>query len=1779
MDSTHVLEPFHPSRDAKGAFHSNKEWTSRGEFETLKTDQTLLTEKQRSSFRSDTRDRRLPKEKKTRSTATNSSASSASSSLSRGRSHTLQELSPMDRGEDERKKKDLMRRLRDIEGGKRAVEQDEYADSGDRGDQVEDRTEFWSSLYAQHPVLREAQAPGLGPAQSTLPLFSTSDHEPLDTSSNDRVPQSTTSTIDSTRQGRSTTTAAAHRIKVLQVLRKCTKESILRPGGTDRDQGRDHHYFESLAPDVSSTPSLHHQATRHLSAESGPFSFVLFFTVESALPACASNSGSTASSKNSTQSRRGGKRHVLEPSSCSPPTPIWLSYSNTASPAGEKTVECMGTFQPNNVHLANSTKTGWDTSFSSHGDIPPFYIYETRVLDLTAKATQPDGKEFHETTLKVDLVLTTSPPDSLGASAAALSYTFDRDLGHNRLTTIRFDDGDFEKDDELYYQGVVSNTKGSSKSKDQKRLKAAAAAAASVVPAYQEPDTGEHLVQATSEFFSKMGYWLYNSKVVQLIARDDRVRTKSSFSTREDIWMLGVCYSFQPVSRPTTLTGSVAKRRIRRSRSIRSLLESEKSLVRKNSGSRRRVASSTKTQPGAENSKIDLLTTTTHLDQHSNSLGPLESTSVTRVDPSTVATLQDSTSKSVGNGALLEASPLSRTGSISPTVTETGEGKDRMQQHSRSFSYSNLSKLIPPRSPPTSSVSLQGVQSESLPSSATATSFSALSKHRSSRRPTPRPVSSSVEFAQHDEPEKSNPPSLEAEPSSYNHDLPAAHYANQKQKEEKVSEPAPAAPPSPRKTTRRRLTISGLFSWDGVKTGAESPPVPPVPQADSISVLKIIVAESNKAASKPRPQQSPPPHQRENDSPMEQSPLSKDPVPAPATSLTGRRPRSSAVNSVERSTPLTNGGRRSPPSSWGAASGVKIQLDSDRESRPTRVHSSGNIAEMNSTAKNGTKDRADPRVAVLTDERKEALSYIRSGMGPLRGSLPQENAGSDIDLSQSQRPQHRGHVSQRSRSEGVFMDLVSSKKSSKATSTLAPLSTSVTESRSPIDIDHQRGPASTPVSDSFARSHSGNEAPEPDTAVQAPKRSWRRSLSLSIASAKSSFPSMGLFSPTTSTPPTPAIPSTISGATGSLSMSSPRKSFLGSRSRTTGVEGGSDTQLLHDKVFQDQDLNIDQVSLLPSTSAYLSLLLSPPMLTISPETSEDDTSTGTATPNEDNTPTDKAPKRKGTVDLNGALIAAHHFQKQREQQRQTLTRFMMDFQSRLWFTYRKDLSRIEPSFYTCDSGWGCMMRTGQSLLAQAFVQVMMGREWRVHLPQSKPSNALSPEANEREQRKQRQHLRRYRRMLGWFCDEPAATSPKAYYSIHGIAKEGLALDKKIGEWFGPATVAHALQRLSVKHKDCPLQIVVNMDGCVRFSTLLQAAATPIDLSSSVSSMTGEALEDGTVVLPWIRPVLLMLPTRFGLDKVTESYRGNLKRLFRMPQFLGIAGGRPGRSLYFVASQGDDLYYYDPHFVKARVPPEDIVVSYPVPSFHCGVVRSMDVQELDPSMLLGFLVRSLEELQDLKKRLDEDMERRDCPLVTLMDDLTPLEEVQKANVGFHMVEKVDYAWEEVQEQPPAPPVRPRSELFDQEQKQEQEKEQQGYKDEQEQPRPPLPQQEQQFRPKELLESQQEQEGEVGERGANADVDLRDDFVDRLCAHESRNRHDEQGRDSATAPLSVSHGPLQGGLSFPVEPLVLTATLDATASTSLRPVLDNQEDENDEEGVDVEDDDEEWEKDVF
>jgi len=93
------------------------------------------------------------------------------------------------------------------------------------------------------------------------------------------------------------------------------------------------------------------------------------------------------------------------------------------------------------------------------------------------------------------------------------------------------------------------------------------------------------------------------------------------------------------------------------------------------------------------------------------------------------------------------------------------------------------------------------------------------------------------------------------------------------------------------------------------------------------------------------------------------------------------------------------------------------------------------------------------------------------------------------------------------------------------------------------------------------------------------------------------------------------------------------------------------------------------------------------------------------------------------------------------------------------------------------------------------------------------------------------------------------------------------------------------------------------------------------------------LEQNTV---WgSKAVLVLVGVRLGLDGVNPIYHESVKvsnppmsgalthaqTLFTFPQSVGIAGGRPSSSYYFVASQANSLFYLDPHFTRPAIPLE------------------------------------------------------------------------------------------------------------------------------------------------------------------------------------------------------------------------------------------------------------------
>lgn len=251
----------------------------------------------------------------------------------------------------------------------------------------------------------------------------------------------------------------------------------------------------------------------------------------------------------------------------------------------------------------------------------------------------------------------------------------------------------------------------------------------------------------------------------------------------------------------------------------------------------------------------------------------------------------------------------------------------------------------------------------------------------------------------------------------------------------------------------------------------------------------------------------------------------------------------------------------------------------------------------------------------------------------------------------------------------------------------------------------------------------------------------------------------------------------------------------------------------------------------------------------------------------------------------------------------------------------------------------------------------------------------------------------YVRLVTWFLDDPRPTSP---FSVHRFAEQGQSLGKNVGEWFGPSTAAGAIKNLANAFNPANLGVVTAIDTTVYRSEVFAVAGMSSKYPAPGSLSPNRSTED------FKRPVLILLPLRLGINGVNPIYYKSIKHFFTLKQCVGIAGGRPSSSYYFIGCQTNNLFYIDPHHTQATVPsigiPEElqqVALASPLPdarpakdsrrlrdflathyssedlaSFHCEKVRKMSISGLDPSMLIGLLCKDLAEWEDLEKSMNE-----------------------------------------------------------------------------------------------------------------------------------------------------------------------------------------------------------------
>ncbi|XP_060792557.1 cysteine protease ATG4A [Neoarius graeffei] len=368
---------------------------------------------------------------------------------------------------------------------------------------------------------------------------------------------------------------------------------------------------------------------------------------------------------------------------------------------------------------------------------------------------------------------------------------------------------------------------------------------------------------------------------------------------------------------------------------------------------------------------------------------------------------------------------------------------------------------------------------------------------------------------------------------------------------------------------------------------------------------------------------------------------------------------------------------------------------------------------------------------------------------------------------------------------------------------------------------------------------------------------------------------------------------------------------------------------------------------------------------------------------------------------------------------------LSDVHSRLWFTYRKKFSPIGGTGPSSDTGWGCMLRCGQMILAHALICTHLGRMWRWVSERRQPAE--------------------YQRILHCFLDRKDSC-----YSIHQMAQMGVGEGKSVGEWYGPNTVAQVLRKLTLFDDWSSLAVYVSMDNTVVIEDIKKQCHQEVrspqcisggvevpplgESSSSSSSSSGHKLTDDPEQryapghashsqrhsqhsLDW-RPLLLLIPLRMGINNINPVYIQALKECFKMRQSCGVLGGKPNLAYYFIGFIDDELIYLDPHTTQSAVDLEtDLGVDDQ--SFHCyRSPHRMKITSLDPSVALGFFCKSEEDFDSWCNQVQQEiLKKRNLRMFELVEKhpshwppFVPPTKPEVQTTGAEFIESTDKLFE-------------------------------------------------------------------------------------------------------------------------------------------------------------------------
>ncbi|KAL4491249.1 hypothetical protein ABPG72_021635 [Tetrahymena utriculariae] len=386
------------------------------------------------------------------------------------------------------------------------------------------------------------------------------------------------------------------------------------------------------------------------------------------------------------------------------------------------------------------------------------------------------------------------------------------------------------------------------------------------------------------------------------------------------------------------------------------------------------------------------------------------------------------------------------------------------------------------------------------------------------------------------------------------------------------------------------------------------------------------------------------------------------------------------------------------------------------------------------------------------------------------------------------------------------------------------------------------------------------------------------------------------------------------------------------------------------------------------------------------------------------------------------------FQETENQMKEKSKQMLKIYQNTILFTYRKNFqpllknkTNIDLSKkLTTDAGWGCMIRAGQMIFAQAIKRHLKKTDY---IEQHQLINIIIGFLEEEEGNEYIFNQQ----------SESRCKQDKIHpYSIHQITSRAFNnYSIQPGQWYTPNQISIILRELHQRKKikgtedlkiavhssDKPiifekiLQTLlgrkikinfncnhdnqlsrnsINQDQDESYEKIMSPDQQEIEDFSSECEESKDDQTDNLCCKDCFKTknkLFLLLPCRLGLDEISETHIEIMKKLLSLNQSVGMIGGKPNKAHYFLGFIGNDLLYLDPHYIKESVRQEDLMNN--LSSYFEEDIFKMPINQISTSLVFGFYFSEVDELNKFYKFLRQLEKEYQDDFFLVIEKQTPL----------------------------------------------------------------------------------------------------------------------------------------------------------------------------------------------